>query len=154
MQLAIGAKDSAAWSPKFCKIVEQTAPGVFFFHFRGHVPTAAFEPTMRQITRAALERRVTLIGDGSNWMNYEAPYRPLWTNWFIKHRRNIDAVHLVVRSPFLRMGVQVVNLVTNDIIKTYGDRAQLAEIVYERWPHLGDVVRRLDGRAVELTGRP
>ena len=101
----------------------------------------------------ARERRVTLIGDGGDWLNYESSYRPLWTSWFREHRRNIDSVHLLVRSPFLRMGVQVVNLVSDNIIKTYNDRTQLSELVSAQWPTLHGAIEALEQRAMRLVAK-
>ncbi len=84
-------------------------------------------------------------------MSYAPGYRDAWTHWFLDNRRGIASTHLVVQSPLLRMGVQVVNLFAANPIRVLGTSEELyarirsevpqaRQFISDTWPK--DIARR------------
>jgi hypothetical protein len=118
-----------------CVLTVEVLPSVVFFRFEKHVGNDMFEPSVRICNRALdASKSITMIGDGGNWDGYDAGYRNQWTDWFIKNRKRITAVHLLTRSAIVRMGVQVVNLMTNNIIQPYASAPEFRRALLERVP--------------------
>ncbi|MFO0681690.1 MAG: hypothetical protein U0234_06550 [Sandaracinus sp.] len=105
-----------------------------YFYFEGQVELAMFDETMAPANQALASGRAYLHGDGGNWKNYAAEYRTRWTDWFVQNRARIAHVDLMVRSPILRMGVQVVNLFTSGIITALDDDDALYERMRRECP--------------------
>ncbi|HEX7667373.1 MAG TPA: hypothetical protein VF407_22735 [Polyangiaceae bacterium] len=96
-----------------------------FFYFEGHVDLDFFARTMMPANQAVLSERATLYGDGEVWKTYGAGYREEWTRWISKNQPFVSAIHLLTRSAILKMGVQVVNMFTNNSITTAKDAREL-----------------------------
>jgi hypothetical protein len=100
------------------------APDVYFY-FEGRVELEWFEPTMVLVGEAVRRGGARLWGDGEGWMSYAPGYRDAWTRWFLDNRRGIASTCLVVQSPLLRMGVQVVNLFAANPIRVLDTSEEL-----------------------------
>jgi hypothetical protein len=127
-------------------------PSAAYLYFEGHIDRELFERTMGPATAAVEAGGALLYGDGENWQTYAVGYRDAWTRWLIEHRARIARTQLVIRSPILRMGVQVVNLFTGGAISEVQDAAKLASLMHastdvvtcaRSWPR--DVAARVRG---------
>ncbi|RYE94903.1 MAG: hypothetical protein EOO75_00720 [Myxococcales bacterium] len=129
------------------------APRVVYFYFEGHTDLAMFEPSMVVINDVLRAGQAELYGDGEGWKSYASGYRDAWTQWFLRNRQHLAHTHLVIRSPLLRMGVQVVNLVASSPIEALDQSAELYRRLRARvprarelthdWP--ADIASRLRG---------
>jgi hypothetical protein len=86
-------------------------PDTLLYRFEGYLSEEMFDPSM-VFANAAIARypKVDLMGDGERWFGYEPGYRRAWTKWFLAHRKQVRAAHLMSKSPIVRMGAQVINL--------------------------------------------
>lgn len=57
--------------------------------------------------------------------SYDSPTRMRLTKWSVQHRDAFAEVHLAVRSPIIRMGVQVANVALGGIMKAHAGVATL-----------------------------
>ena len=96
-----------------------------YFYFEGQVELWMFDASMAAADAALASGQAFLHGDGEHWKSYAAEYRHRWTDWFGENRPRIAHVNLLIRSPILRMGVQVVNLFTQDVITPLADPNEL-----------------------------
>lgn len=117
-----------------------SATGVFFY-FEGHVDLDMFSTTMVHADAALSTGRAMLFGDGQNWQTYAVGYRDAWTRWFLTNRKRVAHTPLFVRSPLLKMGVQVVNLFTGDSITTVGSAARLYDTLRSHVPDVAAASR-------------
>lgn len=117
----------------------QLAPGKTFFYFEGHVDTVMFAPTMHVANECLKTGAAELYGDGENWRTYETGYRTAWTDWFLANAKNLTHTRLVVKSPILRMGVQVVNLLAKNPIEVLSTSEDLYRVIVEKVPRLRTV---------------
>jgi hypothetical protein len=96
---------------------------VVWFHFEGWVTGDLWRPSEELLESVIADQgHVLMLGNGAKWSGYEPAYREGCTRWFLRRRRVVRGVHLLVRSRLLRMGVQVVNLAI-PIIEAYDDAA-------------------------------
>jgi len=105
-----------------------------YFYFEGSVDLASFDLSMGAANQALASGRAFLHGDGENWKDYQATYRQRWTDWFTTNRASIAHVNLLIRSPILRMGVQVVNLFTGNVITVLEKTPDLYERLHREAP--------------------
>jgi hypothetical protein len=93
---------------------------ILWFQFEGTLSVAAWKPAETALEETiASHGSVMLIGNGWTWHTYGPGFRSAWTSWFLRRRAQVRGVHLLISSPMLRMGVQVVNLAI-PIIQPYG----------------------------------
>lgn len=123
------------------RVVELHRDAVWF-HFEGWIGGELWPPT-EQLLESVIDRfgTVLMLGNGSGWNGYEPAYRQGCTAWFLKRKREIRGVHLLVNSPVLRMGVQVVNLVV-PIIHAYVDPSEFMTQATELVPLLTTYLHR------------
>jgi hypothetical protein len=112
------------------------APHHVYFCFEGHIELEMFEPSMVVVNEAVRAGLTTLYGDGENWKTYAGGYRDAWTRWFLQNRDRLAHTYLVVNSPLLRMGVQVVNLFASNPITALSRGAQLYDKLRAQVPRL------------------
>lgn len=96
-----------------------------YFYFEGHVELDMFEATIGPANAALKSGKATLYGDGANWKTYAGGYRDAWTKWFMSNRGRLGHTYLLIRSPILKMGVQVVNLFTGGSITSLSTSSDL-----------------------------
>jgi len=131
------------------------APDVYFY-FEGRVELEWFAPTMVLVDDAVRRGGARLWGDGEAWMSYAPGYRDAWTRWFLDNRSGVASTHLVVQSPLLRMGVQVVNLFAANPIRVLGTSEELyarmrvevpkaRQFISDTWPR--DIAQRFRAAA-------
>lgn len=125
-------------------------PSKVYFYFEGHVDTDMFDRTMGPAGAAVLSGRATLYGDGGGWKTYESGYRARWTNWFMSNRSRLDATYLVTTSAILRMGVQVVNLFTDNAITAMKEPSELYRQLRRDVP---DLAGRARGWPTDIASR-
>jgi hypothetical protein len=115
---------------------------VAWFHFEGWISGGLWTPTEKYLESIILQHgAVLMVGNGWKWNGYDPQYRRGCTAWFLKRRASIRGVHLLVNSPVLRMGVQVVNLVV-PIIRAYDEPASFMADASELVPRLSAHLHR------------
>jgi hypothetical protein len=126
-----------------CSIVPLKGDAVWF-EFEGWIAGAAW-PQTEQILESTILRHGTIlmVGNGWGWQSYEPTYRMAWTSWFLKRQRDVRGVHLLVRSPILRMGIQVVNLAI-PIIRPYNDLKEFRTVVERVAPEARVYVNKIE----------
>jgi hypothetical protein len=67
--------------------------------------------------------RLTLLVDFWDAPGYDSPLRVALTEWTVEHRSQLDTIHVLARSPIVRMGISVANLALGGLVKTYSLRA-------------------------------
>jgi hypothetical protein len=81
-----------------------------------------FEPASQILKKLIAERgKVVLFNDTTRLTGYEAAYREKWTQWFLKHRGDIDLLHILVKSGLVKMAMSLVSLAVSGLIKGYSD---------------------------------
>src|SRR5262249_52962297 len=100
-----------------------------YYYFEGHVEQSMFEATIGPAEEATRSGNAILFGDAEHWQTYDTACRDAWTRWFTAHRRSHVSSYLVTGSRLIRMGVQVVNLVTSDSVRIVPTVADLARVM-------------------------
>ncbi len=125
---------------------------VAWFHFQGWIRGGLWSRTEAYLDSIIAEHgAVLMLGNGWKWNGYDPLYRKGCTAWFLKRRSSIRGVHLLVNSPVLRMGVQVVNLVI-PIIQAYDDAAAFMAEASELVPRLSTHLHRANLEAPASAG--
>jgi hypothetical protein len=103
--------------------VWQPARGVIAASLRGHVSAAAMPPMIERLDAFGAARRVTHhFFDLWDMEGYDSAVRVDLTQYFVKHRAFIGALHTCTRSRIVRMGVTVANVALG-IVTQHEDRA-------------------------------
>lgn len=133
-----------------------------YFYFEGHVELDMFAQTMGPANQTIRSGRAALYGDGELWKTYHAGYRKEWTDWISRNQSSLSAIHLLIHSPILRMGVQVVNMFTRNSITTFSTarelyartRADVPSLTTQlaSWP--SDIAARIEGALAEADRSP
>jgi hypothetical protein len=90
----------------------------------GHGHAELVTPCVRRWNEALrTSERLTLLIDFWDMPGYESFFRVGLTEWGLEHRARLEPIHLLARSPLVRMGVSVANLALGGLIKTYALRA-------------------------------
>ena len=72
---------------------------------------------------AGRSERLTLFFDFWDMPGYDSAFRVAMTDWMLANRARLEPMHVLARSPIVRMGVSVVNLSLGGLIHTHGMRA-------------------------------
>lgn len=77
-------------------------------------------------TRISAHGEAVAFHDWSGVRSYTSEARRLSTEWMLANRRNFTAVHILVASSFVAMGVQVANLALGGFIRATSQAATFA----------------------------
>jgi hypothetical protein len=92
--------------------------------YQGFIDAQFFEPIAALCDEALRERgQITLIADGESLDKYESGFREKWTRWFLDHKKQLVALHFLQRSVFVKMGLNVISLMVNGLVRPYSSRA-------------------------------
>jgi hypothetical protein len=84
----------------------------------GHIEFAG--PCIRRWEDALrTSERLRFLVDFWSMPTYDSPFRIGLTEWTAEHRGRLEPIHMLTRSPLVRMGAQVANLALGGLIKTY-----------------------------------
>jgi hypothetical protein len=100
------------------------APGVLWVRASGHA-SADFVTSVVTLRNAAVKAwgRVTLFDDLDGLTGYDPGVRAGLTEWVNQNKGAVTAVHILVRSRVVAMGVGVANMVLRGVISAHSDRA-------------------------------
>lgn len=73
--------------------------------------------------------KLTVFHDWLDMTGYDSSCRKRITDWTVKHLDAYAAVHVLLRSKLVAMGVQVANLALGGLVKTHKTRASLEAAV-------------------------
>ena len=59
-----------------------------------------------------IAKRGSVVGchDWFGAPDYDPDYRKVWTDWLLKYRKSVTAIHVLTTSRFVRMGLNVADL--------------------------------------------
>ena len=77
-------------------------------------------------TMLAQRGKLHLFADTWGVTDYDPRFREQMTTWFKHHRSQLHGVHVLVKSPLVRMGVATINLMLGGLLTTYSDAAKYA----------------------------
>ncbi len=113
--------------------VKKLAPGVIFFRKAGYLVNPLYDAVIDIFTdEVESAGKLIMICDCYEFENYEAGYRQLWQDWFSKHKGSIRAP-ILFRSAFVKMGVQLVNMIVK-VFEPYSDEPAFLSGVANTWP--------------------
>lgn len=114
---------------------------VVWFQCAGYVTAETWAPSERILERVIAHRgSVLMMCNGLEWTNYETGYRTGVTRWFLARREQLHSAHILIRSPFVRMGVQVVNLAVPALVP-YDDARAFRAFATREVPNLDATLR-------------
>jgi hypothetical protein len=105
-------------------IMKSLGGGVFVSQYFGKA-LGAYVPLVSALweKEAGPTHMLVLFADCRKLTAYETSYRINVTRWMIQHRDVSDSFHLLSDSAIVRMGIQLVNLVTGGIVQAYSSVA-------------------------------
>lgn len=91
--------------------------------YEGSAASNFFEPVIA-MNNAAVKRGKPLMIyiDGEHFDGYESEFREKWTRWFINNRQHLVHMHFLLRSPILKMGVNLISIAVAGLVKATTDR--------------------------------
>lgn len=110
--------------------IRRLAPGVVRLTYAGVVSGEVVEPL-----RDLLDAEIAACGqlwffiDAAELESYHPEFRKLWTAWLKVNKPNLHALHLLIRSRIVWMGLKIVNpLVGNYLVGHANDKTFEAEL--------------------------
>ena len=98
----------------------------------GHLDLEITPHLMRPIDRVMHSGlRVVVFHDWGEVESYESKVRTQLTEWALKNRQQIEAVHVLQRSRMVAMAVSVANLALGGMLNSYMDRARFEKAFIE-----------------------
>jgi len=126
--------------------VASPAPGIFHTIGSGVVDTEMAGRIVEAGDRVVADTRpIVAFHDWEALTGYEPKCREILTDWGLRIRADVEAVHLLVRSRLVAMGVSVAGLVLQGMLVSYSTRAPFEAALEER-------VKR--ARAAQMRARP
>jgi hypothetical protein len=109
-----------------------SAQGAVRMHVDG-CGAGAFAPLIiERYERAVRETgKVLILFDLEKMQNYDTELRATLTDWCLRHRKSISAMHLYARSKVVMMGARVANLVLGGLMQIHGERTSFDPVVRE-----------------------
>lgn len=103
--------------------LSRLAPGVVLTVVTGYA-TADIAERIIDWVSGAIEagERPVVFHDWDEATGYEPRVRPMFANWYMRVRRDVESVHVFSRSKVVSMGVALVSIATNNSIVSYRDR--------------------------------
>jgi hypothetical protein len=100
------------WKTGYAQI-KRMGPGIIFFRQVGYFPAHTFSELVKPFDDEAKKvGKLTMICDCDKMQSYEPNYRELWQNWFkAQSQRGGVIAYVSLKSPLVRLGVRMVNLV-------------------------------------------
>lgn len=93
------------------------SPNSSLFVLRGVLDADLAAAIIAEGTRISANGEAVAFHDWSGVRSYSSEARRLSTDWMLANRHNFKAVHILVASSFVAMGVQVANLVLGGFIR-------------------------------------
>lgn len=108
-------------------------PPVFLTVYSGHAQIEFIEPIQRVFSTflANSSRKIFVFVDAVELRSYDPEYRQQWVTWVDKHRAQIGALHVLVRSKLVEMGINLARVALGPMMHAYSDRAEF-ERVYQQ----------------------
>jgi hypothetical protein len=98
--------------------------GIVELTLSGHGYAEFVAPSLRRWNETLLTcERLTLLVDFWDMPGNESQLRLGMTDWVLEHRTRLEPIHLLTRSPLVRMGVTVANIALGGLIQIHGMRA-------------------------------
>jgi hypothetical protein len=108
------------------------APGLIHARFSGKVKLEHMEPLVAAgDQQIASGHRVLIIADADDVHAYETEVRRLFQTWARANREHIEGVWVLFRSPLIKMGIGLINAVTNSAIRGFSDPGEFDAAVTE-----------------------
>lgn len=104
-------------------------PTVAHIVVEGILDQALADEIINEAARVSSQGAGVVLHDWSNLENYTSTARERLTDWTLEHRRSLAAVHILVRSSIVAMGVNVANLALGGFLKAGTDPVAFAEVV-------------------------
>lgn len=102
--------------------VDIIAPGLIHARFVGRVRLEHLEPVMTTGEQViAGGHRLLVVIDADDVHAYDSECRKVFQTWIRHHRSELEGVWVLFRSPLIKMGISLVNAVTNGIIRGFSD---------------------------------
>lgn len=100
------------------------APGLVKVSYRGLATRDFAEHVTRELELILpRDRRLEVFVDAGALRSYHSDFRKEWTAWMLKHKAQLDGVHILFHSRVVEMGINIANVVLGDFIKAYPKRA-------------------------------
>lgn len=106
------------------------SPPVFLNVYSGHAQLEFIEPLQRVFSAALASGhpRLTVFIDATDLRSYDPEYRQQWVAWIDKHRGQVAALHVLVRSKIVEMGINLARVVLGPMMHAYSDRAEFEQL--------------------------
>lgn len=113
------------WSLKSSTMrLDWSRAGIVVFTVVGYGHAEFGPPCIRRWSDALrTSERLTSVTDFWDVSGYDSRLRIELTEWLLERRSRLEPLHLLARSPIVRMGAAVANLALGGLIKTYALRA-------------------------------
>jgi hypothetical protein len=109
--------------------MDWTRQGVHRMILAGHGYVEYAAPLLRRWDAVLrFTGRATLLVDLWDTPAYDSALRVAMTGWGVKHRTDMDALHVLTSSKIVGMGVSVANLAMGGIVTAYTQRATFAPL--------------------------
>jgi hypothetical protein len=105
--------------------VTRLRPNVILLFIDGYMEESFFELQVAPFDKAISEgHTITIFNDTYGFKKYDSGFREKWGQWLKAHRKQVTAVHMLVGSPLVKMGLNIINLFAGGVLKPYTDRAE------------------------------
>jgi hypothetical protein len=95
------------------------------FGYIGPEHVELFESYAEQCIRSAGTRKICAFHDWLDVTGYDSKVRSRLTSWSRQHLSAFDEVHMCIRSKIVSMGVQLVNIALNGVIRVHTERTRM-----------------------------
>jgi hypothetical protein len=118
-------------SPKGSVEITWIAPRVLLSRFRGRAEVALYDPYNAELLRAAEKApKFEHFVDAEALDSYDAELRVKWIGWFRRNSYLFGDFHILQRSTFVAVGIQIANLALEGmVIKSYTNRAKFESVL-------------------------
>ncbi|MBK7862725.1 MAG: hypothetical protein IPJ65_29770 [Archangiaceae bacterium] len=112
--------------------VWKAGPQVAYLGFFGTAELMVTDPLFKELEAyLRQDRSLVLFTDLSSVTDYETAFRERFTSWFRDHKSSISAVHALVGSGLVYMGIGVANIVLGGLIRPYRQRDAFEKVLTE-----------------------
>jgi hypothetical protein len=123
--------NEATWSgPRGSVRVWQPMRGVVAYKVVGHLHIDGTKVVLAALERM-MRRGTTYVAfnDYYEMEGYDSPSRIAMTDWTLASRSKFSAIHILVRSKIVSMGVSVANLALGGLLSTYTSPKTFNELI-------------------------
>lgn len=115
--------------------VTRLGAGLLHMRLKGHA-TSDMHGSVIALFDKELEtgKQLTFFVDGYDFESYEGAFRTDWIQWLKKNPTKVQKIPMLVRSVMVRMGMQVVNFATGNMLEPYSDRSAFEDAVRQHAP--------------------